>query len=130
MSEKHLAFAALPEVFFLDIPFYRTFPPPRRLRGEDEVPLKPASYGIRILRARSLVTHGFTVLVGSRSFERGEAAAKEVGPDAPRPPTRRDGSGVDYRRGEARPEGIRPPQRAHTECGDLEYEQTARPDRR
>ena len=27
MSEKHLAFAASPEVFFLDIPFYRTFPP-------------------------------------------------------------------------------------------------------
>jgi NAD(P)-dependent dehydrogenase (short-subunit alcohol dehydrogenase family) len=27
------------------------------------------------------VAHGFTVLVGSRDFERGEAAAKEVGPD-------------------------------------------------
>ena len=26
--------------------------------------------------------HGFTVLVGSRNLERGEAAAKEVGPDA------------------------------------------------
>jgi NAD(P)-dependent dehydrogenase (short-subunit alcohol dehydrogenase family) len=28
------------------------------------------------------VAHGFTVLVGSRNFERGEAAAREVGPDA------------------------------------------------
>jgi NAD(P)-dependent dehydrogenase (short-subunit alcohol dehydrogenase family) len=28
------------------------------------------------------VAHGFTVLIGSRDFERGEAAAKEVGPDA------------------------------------------------
>ena len=28
------------------------------------------------------MTHGFTVLVGSRNLERGEAAAKEVGPDA------------------------------------------------
>ena len=33
MSEKRLAFAALSEVFFLDIPFYRTFPTGRRRSG-------------------------------------------------------------------------------------------------
>ncbi|MGC1257389.1 MAG: SDR family oxidoreductase, partial [Candidatus Acidiferrales bacterium] len=32
--------------------------------------------------AKDLVTHGFTVLVGSRNLERGEAAAKQIGPDA------------------------------------------------
>jgi NAD(P)-dependent dehydrogenase (short-subunit alcohol dehydrogenase family) len=41
-----------------------------------------ANQGIGLQIAKDLVTHGFTVLVGSRSFERGEAAAKEVGPDA------------------------------------------------
>jgi hypothetical protein len=29
------------------------------------------------------VTHGFTVLLGSRNLERGEAAAKEIGPGGP-----------------------------------------------
>jgi NAD(P)-dependent dehydrogenase (short-subunit alcohol dehydrogenase family) len=38
--------------------------------------------GIGLQIAKDLVAHGFTVLVGSRNFERGEAAAKEVGPDA------------------------------------------------
>src|ERR1700685_43439 len=32
--------------------------------------------------ARELVANGLTVLVGSRDFERGEAAAKEIGPGA------------------------------------------------
>ncbi|RVD39508.1 SDR family NAD(P)-dependent oxidoreductase, partial [Mesorhizobium sp. M8A.F.Ca.ET.023.02.2.1] len=32
--------------------------------------------------ARDLVAHGFTVLVGSRNFERGEAAARDIGQDA------------------------------------------------
>src|SRR5689334_19195414 len=41
-----------------------------------------ANQGIGLQIAKDLVTHGFTVLVGSRNFERGEAAAKEVGPDA------------------------------------------------
>jgi len=41
-----------------------------------------ANQGIGLQIAKNLVAHGFTVLVGSRDFERGEAAAKEVGPDA------------------------------------------------
>ena len=41
-----------------------------------------ANQGIGLQIAKELVAHGFTVLVGSRNFDRGEAAAKEVGPDA------------------------------------------------
>src|ERR1700693_5000933 len=41
-----------------------------------------ANQGIGLQIAKDLVAHGFTVLVGSRNFERGEAAAKEIGPDA------------------------------------------------
>jgi len=41
-----------------------------------------ANQGIGLQIAKDLVTHGFTVLVGSRSLERGESAAKAVGPDA------------------------------------------------
>jgi NAD(P)-dependent dehydrogenase (short-subunit alcohol dehydrogenase family) len=40
-----------------------------------------ANQGIGLQIAKDLVSHGFTVLVGSRNLERGEAAAKEVGPD-------------------------------------------------
>jgi NAD(P)-dependent dehydrogenase (short-subunit alcohol dehydrogenase family) len=38
-----------------------------------------ANQGIGLQIAKDLVAYGFTVLVGSRKFERGEAAAKEVG---------------------------------------------------
>jgi NAD(P)-dependent dehydrogenase (short-subunit alcohol dehydrogenase family) len=41
-----------------------------------------ANQGIGLQIAKDLVTHGFTVLVGSRNLEREEAAAKEVGPEA------------------------------------------------
>src|ERR1700726_1521179 len=41
-----------------------------------------ANQGIGLQIAKDLVAHGFTVLVGSRNLERGEAAAKEIGPDA------------------------------------------------
>ncbi|MGV2292346.1 SDR family oxidoreductase [Trinickia sp. YCB016] len=41
-----------------------------------------ANQGIGLQIAKDLVAQGFTVLVGSRNFERGEAAANEVGPDA------------------------------------------------
>src|ERR1700684_249821 len=41
-----------------------------------------ANQGIGLQIAKDLVAHGFTVLVGSRHLERGEAAAREVGPDA------------------------------------------------
>jgi NAD(P)-dependent dehydrogenase (short-subunit alcohol dehydrogenase family) len=41
-----------------------------------------ANQGIGLQIAKDLVGHGFAVLVGSRNFERGEAAAQEVGPGA------------------------------------------------
>src|ERR1700721_2686298 len=41
-----------------------------------------ANQGIGLQIAKDLVAHCFSVLVGSRNFERGEATAKEVGPDA------------------------------------------------
>jgi NAD(P)-dependent dehydrogenase (short-subunit alcohol dehydrogenase family) len=41
-----------------------------------------ANQGIGLQIAKDLVANGFTVLVGSRDLERGEAAAKEVGPGA------------------------------------------------
>lgn len=41
-----------------------------------------ANQGIGLQIAKDLIAHGFTVFVGSRNLERGEAAAKEVGPDA------------------------------------------------
>ena len=41
-----------------------------------------ANQGIGLQIAKDLVAHGFTVLVGSRNFARGEAAAREIGPDA------------------------------------------------
>ncbi len=41
-----------------------------------------ANQGIGLQIAKDLVAHGFTVVVGSRNLERGETAAKEIGPDA------------------------------------------------
>jgi len=41
-----------------------------------------ANQGIGLQIAKDLMTHGFTVLVGSRNFEKGEAAAKSIGADA------------------------------------------------
>ena len=41
-----------------------------------------ANQGIGFQIAKDLVAHGFMVLVGSRNFGRGEAAAREIGPDA------------------------------------------------
>lgn len=41
-----------------------------------------ANQGIGLQIAKDLTAHGFIVLVGSRNLERGETAAKEVGPDA------------------------------------------------
>ena len=41
-----------------------------------------ANQGIGFQIAKDLVAHGFTVLIGSRHLERGEAAAKKVGLDA------------------------------------------------
>jgi len=41
-----------------------------------------ANQGIGLQIARDLIGHGFIVLMGSRNLERGEAAAREVGPGA------------------------------------------------
>ena len=41
-----------------------------------------ANQGIGLQIAKDMASHGFTVLVGSRNLERGEAAASEVGRDA------------------------------------------------
>jgi NAD(P)-dependent dehydrogenase (short-subunit alcohol dehydrogenase family) len=41
-----------------------------------------ANQGIGLQIAKEFATHGFAVLLGSRNFERGQAAAREVGPDA------------------------------------------------
>jgi NAD(P)-dependent dehydrogenase (short-subunit alcohol dehydrogenase family) len=41
-----------------------------------------ANQGIGLRIAKDMAAHGFTVLVGSRNLERGEAAATEVGPEA------------------------------------------------
>ena len=41
-----------------------------------------ANQGIGLQISKDLVGHGFTVLVGSRNLERGESAAKDVGPNA------------------------------------------------
>jgi NAD(P)-dependent dehydrogenase (short-subunit alcohol dehydrogenase family) len=41
-----------------------------------------ANQGIGLQIAKDLAAHGFAVLVGSRNLERGESAAKEVGPNA------------------------------------------------
>lgn len=41
-----------------------------------------ANQGVGLQVAKELVAHGLTALVGSRNFERGEAAAKEIGTGA------------------------------------------------
>ena len=41
-----------------------------------------ANQGIGLQIAKDLVTQGFTVLVGSRNFEKGAVATAEIGPDA------------------------------------------------
>jgi NAD(P)-dependent dehydrogenase (short-subunit alcohol dehydrogenase family) len=41
-----------------------------------------ANQGVGFQVAKELVANGLTVLVGSRNFERGEAAAKEIGQGA------------------------------------------------
>jgi NAD(P)-dependent dehydrogenase (short-subunit alcohol dehydrogenase family) len=43
-----------------------------------------ANQGVGLQVAKELVANGVTVLVGSRNFERGEAAAREIGAGATR----------------------------------------------
>jgi NAD(P)-dependent dehydrogenase (short-subunit alcohol dehydrogenase family) len=51
------------------------------MQNKPVAPVTGAKQGIGLQIAKDLAAHGFTVLVGSRNLERGEAAAKEVGPD-------------------------------------------------
>src|SRR5580700_1713750 len=63
-------------------------PPTSTLRGA--IPMQDkrialvtgANQGVGLQVAKELVASGLTVLVGSRNFERGEAAAKEIGEGA------------------------------------------------
>jgi len=52
------------------------------LSGKPVVLVTGANQGIGLQIAKDMAANGFTVLVGSRNFEKGEAAAAEVGPDA------------------------------------------------
>src|ERR1700761_6873030 len=52
------------------------------LSGKPVVLVTGANQGIGLQIAKDMAAAGFTVLVGSRDFEKGEAAAAEVGPDA------------------------------------------------
>jgi NAD(P)-dependent dehydrogenase (short-subunit alcohol dehydrogenase family) len=52
------------------------------MRNKSVALVTGANQGIGLQIAKDLVARGYTVLVGSRNFERGEAAAREIGPDA------------------------------------------------
>ena len=81
-----------------------------------------ANQGVGLQVAKELVAHGLTVLVGSRNFERGEAAAKEIGPGAIALQLDVTDRVFDRRRGGAHPQGARPPRLARQQRGYLEYE--------
>jgi NAD(P)-dependent dehydrogenase (short-subunit alcohol dehydrogenase family) len=52
------------------------------MQGKPVALVTGANQGIGLQVAKDLAAKNFTVLVGSRNLERGEAAAEEVGPDA------------------------------------------------
>ena len=68
-----------------------------------------ANQGIGLQIAKDLVARGFTVLVGSRNLERGEAAAREVGPKARAIQLDVTDGELDRRRGKAHSERAWPP---------------------
>ena len=81
-----------------------------------------ANQGVGLQVAKELVANGLTVLVGSRNFERGEAAATEIGAGAI--PLQLD---VTDRvsiadRGGTHPQGVWPPRPAGQQRGYLEYQ--------
>jgi len=81
-----------------------------------------ANQGVGLQVAKELAAHGVTVLVGSRNFERGEAAAKEIGPNA----RALQLDVTDQASIAAAAQSIRkdawPPRPAGQQRGDLEYE--------
>jgi NAD(P)-dependent dehydrogenase (short-subunit alcohol dehydrogenase family) len=52
------------------------------LQGKRVALVTGANQGVGRQVAKELVANGLTVLVGSRNLERGEAAAREIGPGA------------------------------------------------
>src|ERR1700744_6586625 len=82
-----------------------------------------ATQGIGLQIAKDLAAHGFTVLVGSRNLERGDAAAKEVGPDAHA--LQLDVTDQASIVGAAHSQGVWPPRRARQQRGYLNFEQEA-----
>ena len=81
-----------------------------------------ANQGVGLQVAKELVANGLTVLVGSRNFERGEAAAKEIGPGAIALQLDVTDRVSIADRGGAHPQGVRPPRPAGSKRGYLEYE--------
>ncbi len=81
-----------------------------------------ANQGVGLQVAKELVASGLTVLAGSRNFERGEAAAREIGPGAIALQLDVTDRGFDCRGGGANPQGVWPPRPAHQQRGYLEYE--------
>ena len=84
-----------------------------------------ANQGVGLQVAKELVAHGLTVLVGSRNFERGEAAAKEIGPGAIALQLDvTDRASIAAAAERIRKES-RPPRPPRQQRGHLEYEQAA-----
>jgi len=52
------------------------------MRDQSVALITGANQGIGLQIAKDLAAHGFTVLVGSRNLEKGETAAKSIGPAA------------------------------------------------
>jgi NAD(P)-dependent dehydrogenase (short-subunit alcohol dehydrogenase family) len=52
------------------------------MHGKQVALVTGANQGIGLQITKELAAHGFTVMVGSRNLARGEAAAREIGPDA------------------------------------------------
>jgi NAD(P)-dependent dehydrogenase (short-subunit alcohol dehydrogenase family) len=84
-----------------------------------------ANQGIGLQIAKDLAAQGFAVLVGSRDLARGEAAAKEVGPDAHALQLDVTDQASIATAAEPHPRGVWPPRRARRQRRDLEYENAA-----
>ena len=81
-----------------------------------------ANQGIGLQIAKDLEAHGFTVLVGSRNFEKGETAAKSIGEAAHALQLDVTNQGFNHRRSGAHPQGVWSPRRAYQQRGYFEYE--------
>ena len=89
------------------------------MHGKPVALVTGANKGIGLQIAKDLAVYDFTVLVGSRNLEQGEAAAKSIGADAPRHPARCHESVLRRRCGRADSERVRPTRRAREQRGHL-----------